>query len=288
MPVDGGRKCRCHPTAMCTASGPGTRRWATWRAPARRRWSWGCPRSPSPNTSTTRCGPSPSRPRRQRPPLASLAGPDGLLTPPDFDAPGTWKRSRVPRPVSGAPDPQRPGDGGAALARRSTSRRCSPLAGSTGCSAPCTACRTGTGSPSRPGSTGTGEAAEVLREYLAEVAALVTESDAFSVLAHIDYPVRSWPAAGGAVRPHRTFEEEFRHALRATAQSGRALEVSTAVPLHATILRWWHEEGGDAITFGSDAHAPGRRPRIRRRSADGRGVRLPPRHEPLRPVGPGD
>ena len=28
------------------------------------------------------------------------------------------------------------------------------------------------------------------------------------------------------------------------------------MPLHATILRWWHEVGGDAVTFGSDAHEP--------------------------------
>ncbi|HEY0533360.1 MAG TPA: hypothetical protein VGD29_17360 [Actinoplanes sp.] len=44
--------------------------------------------------------------------------------------------------------------------------------------------------------------------------------------------------------------------MRATAQSGRALEVNTRLPLHATVLTWWHEEGGDAITFGSDAHLP--------------------------------
>ena len=97
--------------------------------------------------------------------------------------------------------------------------------------------------------------AEVLRSYLAEVAALVTESDVFGVLAHVDYPVRSWPAAGDAFTPE-DFEEEFRHTLRAAAQSGRALELSTVVPLHTTIVRWWHEEGGDAITFGSDAHDP--------------------------------
>jgi histidinol-phosphatase (PHP family) len=28
------------------------------------------------------------------------------------------------------------------------------------------------------------------------------------------------------------------------------------VPLHPEIVRWWHEEGGDAVTFGSDAHHP--------------------------------
>jgi histidinol-phosphatase (PHP family) len=52
------------------------------------------------------------------------------------------------------------------------------------------------------------------------------------------------------------FEEEFRHALRATAQSGRALEINTRLPLQSTVLTWWHEEGGDAVTFGSDAHLP--------------------------------
>ena len=52
------------------------------------------------------------------------------------------------------------------------------------------------------------------------------------------------------------FEDEFRHALRATAQSGRALGINTRLPLHATVLRWWHEEGSDAVTFGSDAHLP--------------------------------
>jgi histidinol-phosphatase (PHP family) len=26
--------------------------------------------------------------------------------------------------------------------------------------------------------------------------------------------------------------------------------------LHATILQWWRDEGGTAITFGSDAHFP--------------------------------
>ena len=100
------------------------------------------------------------------------------------------------------------------------------------------------------------EAAGVVREYLAGVAAMVTASDVFAVLAHIDYAVRSWPAqTAGPFDPY-AFEEEFRHALRATAQSGRALEINTRLPLDATILTWWREEGGDAITFGSDAHRP--------------------------------
>jgi histidinol-phosphatase (PHP family) len=97
--------------------------------------------------------------------------------------------------------------------------------------------------------------AEVVRSYLAEVALLVSSDQPFEVLAHIDYPVRSWPDGAGGFDP-ADFEDEFRHALRVTADSGRALEINTKVPLHATILRWWHEEGGASVTFGSDAHEP--------------------------------
>jgi histidinol-phosphatase (PHP family) len=100
------------------------------------------------------------------------------------------------------------------------------------------------------------DAPEVVREYLAGVATMMSTSGMFSVLAHIDYPVRSWPSRQAGPFDPTLFEEEFRHALRATAQSGRALEINTRLPLHATILTWWHEEGGDAVTFGSDAHLP--------------------------------
>ena len=100
------------------------------------------------------------------------------------------------------------------------------------------------------------DAHEVVREYLAGVATMVSTSDIFSVLAHIDYPIRSWPAERAGQFDPTAFEEEFRHALRATAQSGRALEINTRLPLHAAIVTWWHEEGGDAVTFGSDAHLP--------------------------------
>jgi histidinol-phosphatase (PHP family) len=95
-----------------------------------------------------------------------------------------------------------------------------------------------------------------MRDYLAGVAAMVSTNGMFVALAHIDYPVRSWPTEKAGPFDPTAFEEEFRHALRATAQSGRALEINTRLPLHATILAWWYEEGGDAITFGSDAHLP--------------------------------
>jgi histidinol-phosphatase (PHP family) len=98
-------------------------------------------------------------------------------------------------------------------------------------------------------------AAAVVREYLAEVARLAAGSDAFDVLAHIDYPVRYWPGTAGRCDP-ADFEDEYRHALRTLAGTGRAMEVNTRVPLDPVIVRWWREEGGRTLTFGSDAHRP--------------------------------
>jgi histidinol-phosphatase (PHP family) len=45
--------------------------------------------------------------------------------------------------------------------------------------------------------------------------------------------------------------------FRALAASGRALEVNTTSPLWSVeLVRWYREEGGRAISFGSDAHVP--------------------------------
>lgn len=97
--------------------------------------------------------------------------------------------------------------------------------------------------------------AQVLRAYLAETAALVSQFGAFEILAHIDYPVRRWPQDAGPYDPCQ-FEDEYRHVLRALASAGKILEVSTKVPLHPQVLTWWRQEGGQAITFASDAHDP--------------------------------
>jgi histidinol-phosphatase (PHP family) len=185
--------------------------------------------------------------------LTALAGPDGILTPPAFDAAGYLAaiercRSLFPglRILSGLEmgEPHRhtsqcervlaAGDFDRVLGSLHTLPDRGSFAEPWGIY------------PHR-------DAAEVVREYLAGVAEMMSMSGTFSVLAHIDYPVRSWP--DGPFEP-TGFEEEFRHALRRTASSGRALEINTRLPLHATILRWWHEEGGDAVTFGSDAHRP--------------------------------
>ena len=187
--------------------------------------------------------------------LATLAGADGVLTPPPFDAAGYLEsiqtcRERFPglRILSGM-EMGEPHWHAAELAKILAVGTFDRVLGSLHCLP-----HLG-GYAEPPGLYGHRAAAEVVRAYLAEVAVLITGSDAFSVLAHIDYPVRYWPAQAGPFRPHE-FEDEFRHVLRLLAEGGRALEVNTKVPLHPEIVGWWREEGGTAITFGSDAHVP--------------------------------
>jgi len=99
--------------------------------------------------------------------------------------------------------------------------------------------------------------ADVVREYLTEVTAMVQSRADFDVLAHINYAARYWPGRQG---PYRSadFEGEYRAALRALAVSGRALEINTSgwLPLDPGLLSWWRDEGGRAVSFGSDAHDP--------------------------------
>lgn len=201
--------------------------------------------------------------------LTATAGPDGVLTPPPFDAAGYLEaiercRARFPglRILSGV-EIGEPHHHAAACARVLAAGRFERVLGSLHTLPD----RGGYAEPW--GIYPHRDPAEVMREYLAAVATMVATDAPFTVLAHIDYAVRSWPGRQGPApfepgAPGNTaghfdpaeFEEEFRHALRATAESGRALEINTRIPLHDTILRWWREEGGDAVTFGSDAHLP--------------------------------
>lgn len=188
--------------------------------------------------------------------LATLVTPDWELTPPEFDASGYLEaieqcRERFPslQILSGL-ELGEPHWHAAAVARVLGAGRFDRVLGSQHC------LPDGDGFAEPWGLYGHRAAAAVVREYLAEVAKLVADSDVFSVLAHIDYPIRSWPARAAGPFDIGAFEEEFRYALRVTAQSGRALEINTKIPLHPTIVRWWYEEGGDAVTFGSDAHEP--------------------------------
>ena len=98
---------------------------------------------------------------------------------------------------------------------------------------------------------------DLLRRYFDEMLVLVSGSSVFSVLAHCDYPRRYWPAAEFGAYSETDFEEEYRAVFRALASSGRALEINTKSPLSSVeLVGWWWQEGGDAVSFGSDAHDP--------------------------------
>ncbi|BDZ49414.1 hypothetical protein GCM10025867_16550 [Frondihabitans sucicola] len=96
---------------------------------------------------------------------------------------------------------------------------------------------------------------DVIRAYLDEIPRMVAGSDSFAVFTHIDYPVRSWPTTTAGPFDPKRFEGEYRSAMRSLAESGRALEMNTR-RIWPWIPQWWSEEGGRAISFGSDAHTP--------------------------------
>ena len=99
---------------------------------------------------------------------------------------------------------------------------------------------------------------DAMRYYFAELVALIEGSDLFEVLAHLDFPRRYWPKGPHLYR-EAPFEEDYRAVLRALASSGRVLEINTKSPLVSVdLVRWWREAGGTAVSFGSDAHLPGR------------------------------
>ena len=98
-----------------------------------------------------------------------------------------------------------------------------------------------------------------VREYFRETLAMVESNQPFETLGHIDYPKRYWLEG---TEPYREedYETEIRAILVAAARTGRALEVnttrgSTLCP-GPTVVGWWADAGGRAISFGSDAHEP--------------------------------
>ncbi len=98
-------------------------------------------------------------------------------------------------------------------------------------------------------------AEDVVIAYLEEVPRMVDGSDVFEVFTHLDYAIRYWPTAdAGPFDPSR-FEDPMRAAMRAIADSGRALEMNTR-RLQLWMPLWWRQEGGRTASFGSDAHFP--------------------------------
>jgi histidinol-phosphatase (PHP family) len=105
---------------------------------------------------------------------------------------------------------------------------------------------------------GTMSADDAMRYYFTELVTLIEDSDLFEVLAHLDFPRRYWPQ-GAHLYQEAPFEEDYRGVLRALAASGRVLEINTKTPLASVdLVRWWRDCGGKAVSFGSDAHLPGR------------------------------
>lgn len=106
---------------------------------------------------------------------------------------------------------------------------------------------------------GSFDIAAATREYFTEVLAMIDAGQPFETLAHLDYPKRYWLEAA-APYDERDFEEQIRAILRAAAQSGRVLEVNTTrgrvLCPDQVVVRWWREAGGQAVSFGSDAHDP--------------------------------
>jgi histidinol-phosphatase (PHP family) len=96
---------------------------------------------------------------------------------------------------------------------------------------------------------------DLLSAYLREVEAMAASDGPFEVLGHIDFSLRHWSEQDGPL-PWGHVEEQTRHVLEVLAASGRVLEVNTYVPLDLRVVRWWHEAGGTAVSFGSDAHVP--------------------------------
>jgi len=101
----------------------------------------------------------------------------------------------------------------------------------------------------------------MFRKYLGEVLAMVESDVPFEVIAHLDYPKRYWPDQ--PAYDDAPFEGEFRAVLRAAARRDLALEVNTTrgrdparyLCPGPVVLGWWCEEGGKAVSFGSDAHS---------------------------------
>jgi histidinol-phosphatase (PHP family) len=115
---------------------------------------------------------------------------------------------------------------------------------------------------SEPGFLAPADVDAIFRLYLREVLALVQSDQPFQVLAHLDYPKRYWP--GDPAYDEAPYEDEYRAVLRAAAARDAVLELNTSrggAPERylcpgPVVLSWWREEGGRALSFGSDAHSP--------------------------------
>ncbi len=102
---------------------------------------------------------------------------------------------------------------------------------------------------------------EAILSYFREVLAMVESSEPFAALGHLDYPKR-YRVPGAPTYREEDYEDVQRAILKAAARRGLVLEANTTRGEEGklcpgpTVLRWWHEEGGEVVSFGSDAHDP--------------------------------
>jgi histidinol-phosphatase (PHP family) len=98
---------------------------------------------------------------------------------------------------------------------------------------------------------------DIVRAYLIEVAALAASDQPFTVLAHLNYPLRFWPVTAPGPRPEE-LEDEHGQRWKRWRHPGGHWKMNTNLPLAPRILQWWREAGGETLSFGSDAHEPDR------------------------------
>ena len=102
----------------------------------------------------------------------------------------------------------------------------------------------------------------LMERYFDELEAMVAWGK-FDTLAHITYPFRYLAERGTGITP-ADYDGRIESLLKRLAESGRALECNTSGLRQAIgetmpgerYFRRFRELGGEAVTIGSDAHAP--------------------------------
>ena len=93
---------------------------------------------------------------------------------------------------------------------------------------------------------------------------LLSGMDFFDVVAHCDIIKRFGTEKFGPFQAHK-YEEQIRTAFANLIHRGKGIEINTSglrqscqetMP-NLTLLQWYREMGGEILTLGSDAHAPG-------------------------------
>jgi histidinol-phosphatase (PHP family) len=103
---------------------------------------------------------------------------------------------------------------------------------------------------------------EAYRDYFAELNRMAQNAP-FDILAHTDVVKRYGHNIYGEYDPRR-YEPEIRSVLRHCVERGIVIEINTSTLRWSVgetspgrpILDWYKQEGGEAVTLGSDAHQP--------------------------------